>query len=295
MTAERLVGTHGIVTGASGFVGRHVLSMLPAECRVTALYRHDTSFPGWASSLAADVTPIQIDLSNVVLAEYVPSADWLLHLAAATPSAGAADFSDLITACARNAVLGVNVSRIVHVSSGSVYSGLVGALGPDAIPAPTGEYGRAKLAAEHAISAAANGEVTHARLFNPFGPGERPTRLIPSLIAQARAHDAAVRLTMPPEHRLQPLWVGDAASALIALVAAEHTGPIDICGPESLTVTELVHTIFRQLSPDCEPQVMLDDYGVSDWIYGVASVAEMEQVMGIDALGLAAAVKRATA
>ena len=294
MTAERLAGTHGIVTGASGFVGRHVLSTLPAGCRVTALYRQDTSFPAWASALAAEVTPLQLDLSNAALAEYVPSADWLLHLAAATPSAGAADFGDLITACARNTVLGVDVPRIVHVSSGSVYSGLTGALEPDALPAPTGEYGRAKLAAEEAISAAANGEVTHARLFNPFGPGERPTRLIPSLIAQALAHDATVHLTMPPEHRLQPLWVGDVAAMLTGLIAADHSGPIDLCGPESLPVTDLVHAIFRQLSPDCEPQVVLENYGVADWIYGIASVAEIEQVTGISALGLVAAFERAT-
>ena len=294
MTAERLAGTHGIVTGASGFVGRHVLSTLPAGCRVTALYRQDTSFPAWASSLAADVTPLQLDLSQAALAEHMPGADWLLHLAATTPSAGAADFGSLITACARNAVMGVDVPRIVDVSSGSVYSGLTGALGPHATLAPTGEYGRAKLAAERAISEAATCEVTHARLFNPFGPGERPARLLPSLIAQALAHDATVRLTMPPEHRLQPLWIGDAASALTALVAMDHTGPIDICGPESLTVTELVHTIFQQLSPDCEPQVMLDDYGVSDWIYGVASATEMNQLVGSDALGLAAAIERAT-
>lgn len=287
-----LGGSQGIVTGGSGFVGRHVLALLPSDCTVVATYARDEGFPAWAAGLAADVRPLRIDLRTERLASAVAGADWLLHLAAPTPSAGGGDdLEQAIATTAVNATADVAAKRVVHASSGSVYSGSAAPYGPGAPIAPVGAYGRGKARAEQAIDEVAAGAVLHARLFNPFGPGERPTRLIAALVAAAAAGDVDVTLRVPPEHRSQPLAVATAAAILAALVAAPATGAIDVAGRESLAAEALVRRIFAAVAPGVEPEVAFKPAGDGDWLRHVADPTAAEAAAGLAAPDLDAALR----
>ena len=72
-----------------------------------------------------------------------------------------------------------------------------GRLAEDAPCRPATRYGRAKLALSRAAAEMAM-PVAHARLFFPYGPGEDPRRLVPSV---ARAVLAGREAPIPAEHR----------------------------------------------------------------------------------------------
>lgn len=75
---------------------------------------------------------------------------------------------------------------LVHSGSALEYGAVGGDLQEDGATNPTTLYGRTKLAGTMALRAAAELPSVTARLFTVYGPGERPGRLLPSLIAAAR-------------------------------------------------------------------------------------------------------------
>ena len=78
--------------------------------------------------------------------------------------------------------------KLVLVSSGAVYHGLRGPVTPTTPLTPLHPYAVSKLAAERlALAHAASGRLSDLvvlRLFHPFGPGERPTRLMPQFLTR---------------------------------------------------------------------------------------------------------------
>lgn len=292
-----LAGTRGAITGASGFVGRHLLAALPAGCEVVAQYGSATDFRAFVRTVAATVEPVRVDLAREPLAAHVRGRlDWLIHCAARVPPESADDPAAVvgaIGAAAVNAVRGLDVARVVDVSTGTVYGGLEGRLGPHRPLVPTGAYGIAKLAAERLIAGAADAPVRHARVFFPFGPGEAPGRLIATLVRKAIAGDPEVHLRLDPAHRLAPLHVADLARALAGLAALPADGSaVDVCGDEALTAPDLVRRIYAVLAPGVEPAIALDPPGAGDWLPGTPSPAALDRLVGLPRLGLDEGLRR---
>jgi nucleoside-diphosphate-sugar epimerase len=76
-----------------------------------------------------------------------------------------------------------------------------------------------------------------ARLFNLFGPGEQPARLVPTVIRRL-----SQREPVPCSDGLQLrdyLPVAEAARALAAVVGSAVEGPINIGSGDGITVREL--------------------------------------------------------
>ena len=184
---ERLAGRQLLVLGGSGFIGRHVCRVAAAAgATVTATHRR---------VLRRRLTPpgvryVHIDLASDDLSTLAghETAVWCIgrsdHREAWTDPVGELRRNSLVLA----RFLQVFRGRLVLVSSGAVYHGLKGPVGPGSALAPLHPYAVSKLAAERLalanVSAGLLGGVVVLRLFHPFGPGERPTRLIPSLLKQ---------------------------------------------------------------------------------------------------------------
>lgn len=183
-----------VVTGALGFVGRHLTRHLEA--------------------LGADVVPLDVvgpqavditDRDAVLRCMESESPDVVYHLAAHS-HVGASWNDDLLlavnvggTAAVVDACVRTGVARVLVVGSAEQY----GAVDRDAIPIdettecrPLSPYGRSKVEAEQvALHAhAAHGlAVVCTRAFNHTGPGQSPAFLVPGLAARIAAaeHDAA--------------------------------------------------------------------------------------------------------
>src|SRR5262245_44874782 len=54
-----------LLAGASGFLGRNYILRVPADWRIVALYRNDTTFPEFISGLGrVNVVAVQCDLAD---------------------------------------------------------------------------------------------------------------------------------------------------------------------------------------------------------------------------------------
>lgn len=223
-----------VVTGASGFVGRHVVAAL-AE-------RGD-------------------DVVEVGRGETPPQgADVLFHLAARSVVSDAvadpgASFEANVALMWRT-VLAAGSARSVVVSSDQVY-------GPDA-PVPTpedaplrpdGPYAAGKAAAD--VLARALPGVVVARMVNVYGPGDRQaSRLVPGTVA-------AVLAGRPPVIRgdgsaaRDLVHVDDAVAALLALAGRGVAGEAYNVGTGVATsVREVVDAVLRAAGSDLDPEVL---------------------------------------
>lgn len=220
-----------LVTGAGGFVGRHVVrELVRAGGRVRALVRgtrRAASLAGLDCELATgDVT----DATSIAGA--VDGCDGVVHLVAIIHGS-ATSFDRVIAGGARNVVeaaRAAGVRRLVHLSALGV-----GEATKDTVP-----YYRAKWAAEGAVRESG---IPHAILrpsfvFGPDG-GALPRFLrIARLAPVTPIPGAGIQ-------RLQPIWVDDLARAV--RLALDRNGEVELGGPDVLDWNELWRRIKRTL------------------------------------------------
>lgn len=167
--------TNVLVTGADGFVGRHLVPYLAARgFKVTAASRGAFAFEG-------------PNIVTVPLPELSVPFDWrpllgkcdaVVHLAGIAHKFADDDLYDrvnhLATAALARAAFDCGTDHLIFVSSIAAQSGSCSdhALTEDAAPRPNNAYGRSKLAAEHAVRAA-DVSFTILRPVVIYGDGEK--------------------------------------------------------------------------------------------------------------------------
>jgi len=193
--------TRLLVTGADGFVGRHLVRAARAAGSSVIASILPTSAPPaeWQASAAgpavevvhADLT-IAYDMNR--LAEQRP--DEVVHLAAI--ASGAAAHRDPVTAMQVNGVGPVwlidalvtagSSARFLMISTGEVYGpGHIGPIAEDAAANPVSPYAASKWAAEDALAGLGRSTgipVIIARAFSHTGPGQGSAAVMPALAAR---------------------------------------------------------------------------------------------------------------
>ena len=178
-----------LVTGATGFIGSHLVEALVEQnWRVTCLVR-PKSRTGFLEKFPVNILRGSVE-NRVFLAEAVKNQDYIFHLAARIRSARREVYDranhlftrNLAQACLRE---NPDVKRFVYVSS-------IAAAGPTSsveiqnetrTPAPTSEYGRTKLKGEEAIIEIWDRmDATIIRPPNVYGPRQQETELLIKLI-----------------------------------------------------------------------------------------------------------------
>ena len=147
----------------------------------------------------------------------------------------------------------VRAPRIVLLSSAAVYAGLVGAVSPELAVQPTMPYALSKLYVEgfvrSRLAAGAAEGTAIIRLYNAYGPGERPTRLVPAVVAAMRS-GTNFRLTAAVDSLSDPVHVDDVAAALVAAATSDASGTWDLCGGDPRPLPDQVPRIARALGRD---------------------------------------------
>ena len=138
-----------LVTGASGFIGRHVLLRAPRSWQIVAVCHRRTDLDAFVlEQQLANVRVVRCDLADAAavsrLAEGDGVFDACLYLAANGDPAKSADRPawdlQLNTLALVTCLEKIRVGHLVYVSSGAVYDGLTGAVTPAAAVAPPAHH-----------------------------------------------------------------------------------------------------------------------------------------------------------
>ncbi|MGA3229658.1 MAG: NAD(P)-dependent oxidoreductase [Candidatus Binatus sp.] len=235
-----------IVTGASGWIGSHALPFLVERgYEVRAVANRGGSAPAhgveWHRTDLLDESAVMPMLERV-------RPTHLLHLAwYAEP--GKYQMSEQNYVWCR---AGIDLLRAFAAAGGgrAVFAGSCFEYDPsagmcsetDTRCAPTTRYGACKLALSEVVRRPPGGLSTAwGRIFYLYGPGEHPSRLVPSVI-ESLLRDQPARCTHGRQLR-DYLHVADVASAFAAILDGEVEGTVNIGSGEEVTVRALVEMI----------------------------------------------------
>ena len=237
-----------LITGATGFVGSHVVEAIAGQARrIKALVR-PTSRQEHLIQFGIEPVPGSLeDVESVHRA--VASADVVIHLAAATRAANEAEFAranEQGTRAVVDAVLRAErpPRRLVYLSSlaavGPARNGRP--VGPADTPAPLTAYGRTKLAGERISQQAASvAQVAVLRAPAVYGPRERD---IYDVFRMAKR--GIVVVPSGPPRSLQMIHVADLARAVVLAATGEAvSGVYHIAEPRAYLWTEIARLVAK--------------------------------------------------
>jgi len=224
-----------LVTGATGLIGSVLIKRLLARgVRVFCLVRSGSLIASADGLTVLEFPSADTEMLRGSLAGL--SCDVVFHLASYGVQSGDRDPDRMIDGNIRltsqllQAVSGWPLTRFLFTGSCSEYGFPPKGNSPmreDQRLRPTSIYGAAKAATElygNALASQLKIPFVTLRLFNVFGPGEKPHRLLPSIIENLM-HDRPVDLTGGEQQR-DLLHVEEAADALIAAASAGRLEPL---------------------------------------------------------------------
>jgi nucleoside-diphosphate-sugar epimerase len=269
-----------LVTGASGFIGTHCLRRLMLEdCEIHAVNRSGAGEPAagitWRAADLRDPTQ-----ASALIAKIRPTH--LLHGAwIATPglySHSPENVTWLQSTIALAAAFGAHGgTRFVGIGSSAEYDPGDRPCVEDETPIrPATIYGKCKTAGWLAVQAAAQQHGFSAawgRLFLPYGPGDPPQRLIPSVLGALRA-GKPVATTQGGQQR-DFIYASDAADLLVRLLLSQEDGAFNIGTGCATTIRSVVEYLASRCGRSDLPQ-----FGAIVQVSGEAAVlvADMSKV-----------------
>lgn len=231
-----------LVTGASGFVGRHLVPALAErDHEVTALVRRSGAAPAGATST------VQADLEQPLPEGALPRVDAVVHLAQGNGRfpEGARGLFRVNTAATQELLdhaRRAGAACFLYASSASVYGFGSRPFREDDVVSPPDFYALTKAVGEQLVSAY-RGFVaaTSLRLVAPYGPGQSG-RMIPRLIESVR-EGRPVTLNEGGRPAMNPIYVGDVVEAVLALLDSPASGVLNLAGDQVVSIRELAESI----------------------------------------------------
>ena len=241
-----------LVTGASGFVGRHVIpALLRRGYEVHGIGR--TCPDCLPSGIQFHVADLLDARATADVVKRVEATD-LLHLAwYVTPGLfwHAPENLDWVAASLTlyRAFVGAGGSRLVGIGSCAEYDWNHALLDEADTPCrPATLYGVAKHSLHQILAAAAAQDglsLAWARLFFLYGPHEAPSRLVPHVTLSLLRGDPALCSDGIAERDF--MHVEDVANALATVLESGYTGPLNIASGDCRPVSEVITAVASEL------------------------------------------------
>lgn len=268
--------TRVLLTGASGFLGAHCLRrLLQEDCEVHAVNKAGQGEThGRVVWHAADLRdPAQAAaLVGIVKPTHLLHAAWV-----ATPRVygrSPENFDWLQASTAMALAFGTHGGkRFIGVGTSAEYDPTEASCVEDqAVIGPATIYGKCKAACWLAVQAAAQHHgfaAAWGRVFLPYGPGDSPERLIPTVLNSLLA-DKPVQTTHGRQQR-DFIYAPDAADLLVRLLLSSATGAFNVGTGEATAIRTVVEYLaeryrkenllqFGAIAPPAgEPPVLVAD------------------------------------
>ena len=264
MIQRSLVGRTALVTGATGFIGSHVVrGLIAAGCRVSVLVRPESRLDRLHDVLDA-LEIVYGDLasaSSMAAIDASCAGDLVVHLAAAGVGQQTVDERTLLdvnvggTLHVLELARRGNATRLIHAGSCFEY-GFGSRLREDAPLAPTAPYAISKAASwmlAHTYDQLSSVLAVTLRLFTPFGPFEDSRRLIAhTILCALQGRDVA--LTSGEQTR-DFVFVGDVVEAFLCAAAAPRIEgeTINVCTGRETRVIDLVRMTLHLMGDPVKP------------------------------------------
>jgi NADH dehydrogenase len=228
------------LTGANGFVGRHLTAMaVERGWDVVGIVR---SAAGAEAVQRAGGRPLIVsDLAGHSLARALAGARVAVHLAHIGSEQGGATYEAVNVHGTRHVVTAARAADVARVV---LFSGL-GVARYGLAPRLTNRYFLSKLSAELELFRSDR----QAVVFRPsyiVGPGDGVVRMLLEGLA-----GGGLEIPGDGAYRMQPVFVEDAAGAVLSAAssAAPSTSPphrvVDLVGPEPVSYRELIASVAR--------------------------------------------------
>jgi UDP-glucuronate 4-epimerase len=257
-----------VVTGAAGFIGRHLSSGFLARGHDVVGVDSYTDYydparkRANAAWLAAHdgFTEVERDLVTDPIDEILDGADAVVHLAG-QPGVRLSWADGFGTYVDRNvgasqrlleAARRTRVPRLVLASSSSVYGNAADCpVSEDAPTRPFSPYGVTKLAMEHLAGAYVENwklPVVMLRYFTVYGPAQRPDMAMHRFIERVGAGEP-VPVYGDGQQVRDFTYVGDAAAATVAAADADLAPGtvLNVAGGSSATINDVLDLVSRRV------------------------------------------------
>jgi dTDP-4-dehydrorhamnose reductase len=230
-----------LVTGASGQLGGHVLRRLagdPLELDLLSLCGRRRINPGRGEVASADFS--QPDHVTELVRGFRPTH--ILHIGGMTAVAECLQRPEdarriNADATRRLGELAAELhARLIYSSTDMVFDGEAAPYDESAVPRPLSVYGSSKLGGENALRGAPNTLIARLPLMYGVPVFERPSTFVNQLAALRRGEP----IGLYTDEWRTPIWLTDAARAVIGLARGDLTGTIHVPGPERMTRFELI-------------------------------------------------------
>lgn len=249
------------VTGASGFVGAAVADLAALEGHDVTILARSPAAPrivALAGRCAIAVADLN-DREAIHAALKEASPDIVIHSAwegvSGPARAGDIQLDNIRTTVSLlDASAATGAGRFIGIGSQAEYGRHDRRIDESAATEPFLLYGAAKLSACHLTrQRATEADIGFAwlRLFSPYGPGDNPNWLIPSVAAQLLA--GQVPQTSPGTQKWDYLHISDTAHGILSAALTEAAqGIFNLSSGRAVTVRSIVERIRDLACPGLE-------------------------------------------
>lgn len=255
-----------VVTGASGFIGQNVLLRAPREWTIYAVYHATSGLDAFVKQHGlTNVKPVKCDLMSAAdvsaMARQIGAKpDAMLYLAAngdpAVSSKRPRWDLESNTVAFVNTLEQCPADHVVYISSGAVYDGLHGAVGPGTPVSPKLPYAIAKLASEQYLQffCERRGTVSsyvNVRFFGAYGPYEAPRKITTKWLQALARGEREFAIKGDGRNLIDFMYVDDAVDGFLALVKAKGERlTVDFASGTPVSINDIVATMASNLGVD---------------------------------------------